>query len=121
MKMLSHLWYLLEELVALALFDKDVTIDDKRRMQAAIKIEEEDGDESRSMQPTLAGSAIAGRRLEDFATAHTARFFKKMHLDSDFLDAEPATRLDWRQCMASVSQMTTPSGASPLFRSISNY
>lgn len=89
-KMLHHLWYLSEELVALALFDKDVTIDDKRRMQAAIKKEEEDGDESPSKRPTLAASAIAGRRLEDFATAHTSSFFRKMHLDSDFLDADPA-------------------------------
>lgn len=99
LKMLAHPWHSSEEHDVLALFDKNATIDDKQQIQPiAIKLEEE-GDES-PIRPTHPAGAIAGYRLENFATAN---FFKKMYLNSDFLDVELLsgrcillTRLRWQ-------------------------
>ena len=93
-KMLSHLWYLSEELVAMAFFDDNVPIDVKKRMQANINKEEDESDESPPKRPTLIPSTLAGCHLEDFVTPRTKSFFEKLHLRTDFLNTDIA---QWRE------------------------
>ena len=103
-KLKGHLWYLSEELVALALFDTNVPLVTKRKILAAVR--EKDGKEDApAKRPTLPASAIAGRCLEDFASKNTRLFFKKLQLDDEFLEADPETwpeRADFAEASAVV-------------------
>lgn len=91
-KLLGHLWYLSEELVALAFFDDRVSSETKKKMVAAI--EEKDGNDTAQKRVTIPASAISGCSLEDFVTSNTSSFFSKMSIDKGFLALEPA---DWKK------------------------
>ena len=89
--MLRQLWYLSEELVALALFDAEVTPLEKAKIVAnMINVE---GSSERVLRPTVALLEVQNtwhnRTLCDFATSRTKRFFDILGMPSSFLDSDP--------------------------------
>jgi len=102
-KLQGHLWYLSEELVALALFDPLVTVEEKRQILTSLHTTV--GDESPAKRPKLPSQDVSGLQLQDMASTNTRRFFQKLRLEDGFLDADPTTwlqREDFRTAAAFV-------------------
>ncbi|KAJ8416198.1 hypothetical protein AAFF_G00382200 [Aldrovandia affinis] len=91
-KLQGHLWYLSEELVALAVFDPLVTVEEKRQILTSLHTTV--GDESPAKRPKLPSQAVSGLQLQDMASTNTRWFFQKLRLEDGFLDADPATWLE---------------------------
>jgi len=87
-KLMNHLWYLSEELVALALFDPAITAEEKKAMVAALEIEV-DNDPEKRIHVEL--QSIRTKELRDFVTKNTCNFFVILGLHQDFLTEDPAT------------------------------
>lgn len=85
-KMLGHLWYLSEELIALAFFDKRVSIETKRKMILALKTE---GTESNPKKAALDYDAIVNKNIEDFISTNTMNFFKITGISCEFIQKDP--------------------------------
>ncbi|KAK5643968.1 hypothetical protein RI129_007813 [Pyrocoelia pectoralis] len=77
-KMLGHLWYLSEVLIASSFFDKQVPLDTKRKMVVRLGTPGED-------HPLK-------RELEDFVTSNTLRFFTTTGVRSDFFEKDVEER-----------------------------
>lgn len=106
-KLQGHLWYLSEELVALALFDPLVTVEEKRQILTSLRTTV--GDESPAKRPTLPSQTISGLQLRDMASTNTRRFFQKLGLEDGFLSADPTTWLeleDYQTAAACVQGIT---------------
>ena len=84
-KFLGHLWYLLEELVALAFFDDKVPNDAKRKMVLALqKPATEHSLKTANVDPP----DVRAKQLEDFVTSSTRRFFSITGFSASFLDKD---------------------------------
>lgn len=84
-KFLRHLWYLSEELVALAFFDSAVSHETKNEMKRALQKPVDSKPSKRaSMNPESAGQ----KQLQDFVTANTKRFFETLGLPCTFLEKD---------------------------------
>ena len=83
-KILGHLWYLSEELVALAFFDDNVSVATKENMVKAIRNTTSEDDPLKRI--ALDPSQVQSNGLEDFVTSNTLRFFQIMDLPCSFLD-----------------------------------
>ena len=86
-KMLGHLWYLSEELVAFSFFDAQVTSETKRKMVYALQ--NTAANKGPPKRPTLDASLIKEKELHHFVTVNTISFFTILGLDHDFLDLDP--------------------------------
>lgn len=89
-KISNHLWYLSEEAIALAFFDKNVSFQEKRDMVEKMK----------SKKPTLDLKDDRGYKdlsgfqnysLSNFVSEKTKNFFYRFGLSSLFLDSDPST------------------------------
>ena len=89
-KLNNHLWYLSEELAALALFDKEVDAAAKREMVHAMK--ENDGQEHAPKRITLHLKSVPDKTLANFVTKHSVTLLHQLYLSHDFLNADPE---DW--------------------------
>jgi len=86
-----HLWYLSEELVALAFFDSHVTADTKKLMLAAI---DEPAPDHPPMHPRTDTSAFLNDRgLEQVCTANSKTIFNLLQLPTSLLTTDPSC---WR-------------------------
>lgn len=85
-KFLGHLWYLSEELVALAFFDDEVSLKSKQKMVITLN---EEGPDYIPKRITLDLSRIEERNIEDFVSSTTLRFFRILGISSAFLQKEP--------------------------------
>lgn len=88
-KMSNHLWYLSEEVVALALFDKNVSFEEKRKMVANFNLHEpivklKDG---RTQSNLIAFQDFS---LSDFISEKTKKIFTHFGLPSAFLELDPS-------------------------------
>lgn len=81
-KFLGHLWYLSEELVALAFFDNEISIEIKQNMVTALN---EDASDYSPKRINLNASHIGELNIEDFVTSNTLRFFIILGISSAFL------------------------------------
>ena len=86
-----HLWYLGETLVALAFFDHGTSPVAKREMLKALEDEGSD-DPPRRITLEMASDVIANKSLADFVTSASAKFFRAMGINTEFLASDPA---DW--------------------------
>ena len=77
-----HLWYVSEEMVALAFFDLDVDHGTKRKMVKDLGNPESNEPPKRIQ---LQVSRIESNQLEDFVTENTLKFFEILELPSKFL------------------------------------
>lgn len=87
-KILGHLWYLSEELVALGFFDDHLHLETKQKMASAIQNE---GLEYTPKRVTLSSSdinLISEKELDNFVTSNTMRFFEIMNLPTGFLQKD---------------------------------
>lgn len=104
-KLLGHLWYLSEELVAFAFFDDKVSVDSKRQMVAALH---KSGSEHPLKRITLDPTLISSRHLEDFVTSNTLRFFNITGISAKFLDQDVDSWPeddDYKMAMATAGSM----------------
>ncbi|GBN37207.1 hypothetical protein AVEN_110885-1 [Araneus ventricosus] len=86
-KLANHLWYLSEDLVALALFDKQVPHCIKRQMIKAMK--EINGKNNLAKRPDIKLKNFMVMKFEDFVTKRSALLFKRMRLLDTFLHVDP--------------------------------
>ena len=86
-KLSGHLWYLSEELVALAFFDDKVSNETKRKMVQGLNT---DAEKEPAKRITIDQSAIQGKNLEDFVSSNTRKFFQSLDLPSEFLNDDQA-------------------------------
>ena len=84
-KTLGHLWYLSEELIAMAFFDDEVSDATKRLMVSALQAP---GAEHPLKRITLDPALVRSKNLEDFVTESSRRFFTITGLPSTFLNKD---------------------------------
>lgn len=89
-KMSNHLWYISEETVVLAFFDKNVTFEEKRKMVANLHSQEpvvklKDG------RTHLNLKTFKNYSLSDFVSKKNTQFFNQFGLSTAFLERDPAT------------------------------
>lgn len=91
-KMKNHLWYLSEELVALAFFDSNISIDIKRKM--VIQLQARDPSVSIvEYRKHTNPEQLLQCDLSDFVSHKTKCFFVKFDLCADFFDHDPS---EWK-------------------------
>lgn len=84
-KFLGHLWYLSEELVALAFFDDHVSQETKVKMVEALKTEDNDEPLKRvRVDPDV----VLKKNLSDFVSSKSLRFFELLNIPTDFLQKD---------------------------------
>jgi hypothetical protein len=89
-KILGHLWYLSEELIAIAFFDPFVSLDEKRDMIIALNTIH--GAKNPPKRITVKDSDLdsTNLKLSKFVTKQTIGFFKILGIRCDFLRTDPA-------------------------------
>lgn len=87
-KFQRHLWYLSEELAALAFFDDEVPDDTKRKMVRSLQ---NPGAEHPLKRSTLEPASVKTKHLDDFVTSSSRRFFNITGLPASFLDKDVQT------------------------------
>ena len=104
-KILGHLWYLSEELIALAFFDDEVTDDTKRLMVNALRVP---GTEHPLKRIVVDPTLVSIKNLQDFVTESSRRFFTITGLPSTFIDKDVAlwsADADYQSVKNTVSHM----------------
>lgn len=86
-KFSNHLWYLSEELAALALFDSEVDAAAKREMVSAMKQEEGLEDPPQRIKVDL--KSLPQKTLASFVTMQSVRLLDQLNLPRGFLDVDP--------------------------------
>jgi len=84
-EILGHLWYLSEELVALAFFDDKVPNDAKWKMVLSLQ---KPAAEHPLKRANVDPPAVRAKQLEDFVTFSTCRFFNITGFSASFLDKD---------------------------------
>ena len=87
-KFRNHLWYLSEDLVALAFFDPKVLPSEKKKMVLALG---EEGHEEPVKRPHPTLDEFQTRTLSSFVSMRTKESLIKFGLDVDVLDNDPST------------------------------
>lgn len=89
-KLASHLWYLSEELVLLALFDERITYETKLKMVDAIHSRESSTTCSKRVS-VEANELVSwlSKGIDEFATKNSVLLLEKFGVKTDFLDLSP--------------------------------
>lgn len=104
LKLKGQLWYLSEDLVALALFSDHLLVEEKLSLIKAMKLPEKKKDLRR-----LDGTKIKtfmNKTLSDFASSRSYNLFSALKVTCDFLDTNPQTwdsRADYMHAKEKVS------------------
>ena len=85
-KLCRKLWYLSEEAIALAFFDRDVDTSEKRLMIERLSSERDEDPPKRISVDQL---DIAHAQLHNFVTSNTRNFFQILEVPLSFLDIDP--------------------------------
>lgn len=86
-KMADHLWYLSPMLVVMSLFDKEVSLDEKRQIVAKFQVGNNDVP---PVRPTITlDDSINDLSLCNFACKQSLRFFNATGISSGFLSKDP--------------------------------
>jgi len=89
-KLSGHLWYLTSETAALSFFDKNVSIDSKIKMAQSIKNNNCDTEETKRLNiQNYNIQNILEKKIENFITVDSLKFFTRFNLSTSFLDLEP--------------------------------
>ncbi|CAH0392261.1 unnamed protein product [Bemisia tabaci] len=88
----SHLWYPIPEAAAFSFFDRDISVECKRKMVTALSEENplEDGEKKTKLR---SAEDISGKDVSNFISCSSYRFFERFHLSSNFLKEDPSTWL----------------------------
>ena len=87
-KLLNHMWYLSEELIALSLFDPEVPLPQKRKVVKSMQINVV-GNEPPKKHKFDMVNKLDHMELHNFATSNTYRFFTILDIDHTFLESDP--------------------------------
>lgn len=96
-KFCNHLWYLNGKTIALAFFDSNVPLNEKREMARVLleyiaNPEDDDSPELKRYPLKPNGiEAFCELRLSDFITANTKDFFTQLNIPEAFLSTDPST------------------------------
>lgn len=85
----NHLWYLSETLIGLAFFDADVSVDEKIDMVRALQRQVSSDDPPRRI--ACVDNQTALKKLSDFVSSNTRKFFVALGANDDFLQEHPNT------------------------------
>ena len=90
-----HLWYLSEELTALAFFDDGTAIATKRKMVAALT---DDGAEDPPKRITVdpGASSLQSKTVANFITNASMSLFRHLNISTAFLQIDPS---EWENCL----------------------
>ncbi|KAL4103442.1 hypothetical protein QTP88_018819 [Uroleucon formosanum] len=89
-KLSGHLWYLTSETAALSFFDKNVSIESKIKMVQSIKNNNCDTEETKRLNiQNYNIQNILEKKIENFITVDSLKFFTRFNLSTNFLDLEP--------------------------------
>lgn len=88
-KMSNHLWYLATESVAFSFLDNTVTVNEKRKMVAALK-KEKTSCKRIIATPSEIVKSFKSKSLNDFVCSDTKHFFERFGLKTDFFDIDPS-------------------------------
>jgi hypothetical protein len=94
-----HLWYIGGELIALALFDKNVSVETKIKMLDAMNLP---ADESVSKRRTVDLGKVAELTLPDFVTQSAKHLIDSLMLPTEYLCVSPAEWNDRQDYQAAV-------------------
>lgn len=87
-KFATHLWYLSEEMVGLALFDDGVDLDMKRKMVSALF--EKEGEEEPAKRVAVPDpKVLLAKSLDFFVSTNTKNLFHRLRLPDTFLHTDP--------------------------------
>jgi hypothetical protein len=87
-----HLWYLSEVNVGMALFDEELSLQEKESFVANMKAV--DGSEDPSPRLSALPDGMNDMTVASFATKNTKRFFELLDIDTSFFDEDPANWKD---------------------------
>lgn len=89
-KLKNHVWYLAEETIALAFFDSDVCLEEKKKMVMSLSSKEPSLklNKNRSLARP---EEIVNYDISDFVSERTLNFFVRFELSSSFVHSDPAT------------------------------
>lgn len=88
LKFSRHLWYLSEELAALALFDDNVSNEDKRKMVHAIITKESNSENPRRFIAENLNDLLTAN-ISDFVNKNSVVLFDQFELSHSFLNKDP--------------------------------
>lgn len=88
-KIAGHLWYLSQEAVALAFFDDEVTIEEKRKMVLALEKQKRSVKVLTSSEKELRRK-YKSKDISDFVSNNTSKFFERFDISTDFLSVDPS-------------------------------
>lgn len=92
-KFRTQSWYLSEETIALAFFDNDVSVEEKRKMVESFNSQTEPNRETEMFRLIISPSQlerINEWNLNDFITENTINFFTRYNISIDFLKSDPS-------------------------------
>lgn len=96
-KFSNHLWYLSDETIALALFDPQVSLDEKRKMAQELISYDRETDEEKppnakryQLLPNQI-SSFCEMSLHNFVTPNTGALFDRFKISRSFLTIDPST------------------------------
>lgn len=92
----THLWYLAEETIALAFFDDNVSIEEKRVMRDTLRAQPPKNDETRVFRLTIRPTQMSNLqewKLHQFITENTITFFDRFKFSMNFMDKDPS---EWK-------------------------
>lgn len=105
-KLTGHLWYLSEELIALAFFDSKVSLQCKKKMVKSLK--QRDSNEKNFKRAQLQDvHKCLELKLHDFVSKRTMVFFNCLGISTEFLKEDPETwenLADYKQGLHTVRQ-----------------
>lgn len=89
-KMKNHLWYLSQETIALAFFDSNVSLEEKRKMAERLQSREPIVQlrHDRNLEDP---KVLLNHNLSDFVSYKTNKLFISFGLSSEFLNFDPST------------------------------
>lgn len=95
-KMSHHLWYLSEDLIGLAFFDRNVSAEEKRKMVNNLHNKAPNSADHRirvADSTDVLRQTYGTKSLSDFVTIKTAELFDRFSIPMNFLKFEPSTWL----------------------------
>lgn len=87
-KFSNHLWYLSPRLAVLALFDEEVSLEQKRKIVSALKERKGESDAPVRARVEL-NDSILQLRVENFVSKESMKFFNATGISTQFLDKDP--------------------------------
>lgn len=89
-KISNHLLYLGSETIGMSFFDVRVSVEEKRKMVAALNIQKKYCHRI-VVTPTEIKKSFAPKNLSDFVSSCTQDFFKRFNICTDFLKTDPTS------------------------------